>query len=64
MKDKYIFKPAAGGGGFPPHQDMTFIYSRVCSDALNFGIAFDDADETNGSLEVAPGCVIVGCVFT
>ena len=34
---------------------MTFIYSRVCTDAVNFGIAFDTADEENGSLEVAPG---------
>ena len=55
MKDKYIFKQAGGGGGFPPHQDMTFIYHRVCTDAVNFGIAFNDADEGNGSLEVAPG---------
>jgi hypothetical protein len=55
MKDKYIFKQAGGGGGFPPHQDMTFLYNRVCTDAVNFGIAFNDADEENGSLEVAPG---------
>lgn len=49
-----VFKQG-GGGGFPPHQDMTFIYSRVCTDAVNFGIAFDTADEENGSLQVAPG---------
>jgi len=55
MKDKYIFKQAQGGGGFVAHQDMTFMYSRVATDAVNFGIAFNDADAENGALEVAPG---------
>ena len=52
MKDKYIFKGKGGGDGFPPHQDMNFVYSRVATDAINFGIAFDAADATNGALEV------------
>ena len=52
MKDKYIFKGKGGGDGFPPHQDMNFVYSRLAADAVNFGIAFDAADETNGALEV------------
>merc|ERR1719174_3177383 len=55
MKDKFVFKAAGGGGGFPPHQDMTFIYSRVCTNAVNFGIAFNDADASNGALQVAAG---------
>lgn len=52
MKDKYIFKGKGGGDGFPPHQDMNFIYSRLATDAINFGVAFDAADESNGALEV------------
>jgi ectoine hydroxylase-related dioxygenase (phytanoyl-CoA dioxygenase family) len=52
MKDKYIYKGKGGGDGFPPHQDMNFIYSRVATEAVNFGVAFDAADETNGALEV------------
>ena len=52
MKDKYIFKGKGGGDGFPPHQDMNLIYSRVASDAVNFGVAFDAADESNSALEV------------
>lgn len=52
MKDKYIFKGRGGGDGFPPHQDMNFVYSRVARDAVNFGVAFDAADEANGALEV------------
>jgi hypothetical protein len=52
MKDKYIFKGKGGGDGFPPHQDMNFIYSRLATDAVNFGVAFDAADESNGALEV------------
>jgi hypothetical protein len=52
MKDKYIFKGKGGGDGFPPHQDMNFIYSRLATDAVNFGVAFDAADASNGALEV------------
>ena len=52
MKDKYIFKGRGGGDGFPPHQDMNFIYSRLATDAVNFGVAFDAADASNGALEV------------
>jgi hypothetical protein len=52
MKDKYIYKARGVGDGFPPHQDMNFIYSRVATDAVNFGVAFDAADESNGALEV------------
>ena len=52
MKDKYIYKGRGGGDGFLPHQDMNFIYSRVVTDAVNFGVAFDAADESNGALEV------------
>ena len=52
MKDKYIFKGKGGGDGFPPHQDANFLYSRVATDAVNFGVAFDAADASNGALEV------------
>jgi hypothetical protein len=52
MKDKYIFKGKGGGDGFPPHQDMNFIYSRLATDAVNFGVSFDAADASNGALEV------------
>lgn len=52
MKDKYIYKARGGGDGFPPHQDANFIYSRMVTDAVNFGVAFDDADASNGALEV------------
>lgn len=52
MKDKYIFKAKGGGDGFLPHQDMNFMYSRVATEAVNFGIAFDAADASNGALEV------------
>lgn len=52
MKDKYIYKGKGGGDGFTPHQDMNYIYSRVATDAVNFGVAFDAADESNGALEV------------
>jgi len=52
MKDKFIFKGKGGGDGFPPHQDMNFIYSRLATDAVNFGVAFDEADASNGALEV------------
>jgi hypothetical protein len=52
MKDKYIFKGKGGGDGFLPHQDMDFIYSRAVTEAVNFGIAFDTADASNGALEV------------
>ena len=45
-------------------QDMTFIYSRVCRDAVNFGIAFDKADAENGALEVAPGLEVSTQVTT
>jgi len=52
MKDKFIFKGKGGGDGFQPHQDMNFVYSRVALDAVNFGVAFDAADASNGALEV------------
>ena len=45
MKDKFIFKAAGVGGGFVCHQDMTFMMSRCATEVVNFGIAFDDADE-------------------
>eukprot|EP00041_Stephanoeca_diplocostata_P011507 m.190611 g.190611 ORF g.190611 m.190611 type:complete len:292 (+) comp18566_c0_seq1:37-912(+) len=55
MKDKYIFKQAGQGHGFTPHQDMQYAYHRFAIDAINFYIAFDDADADNGALEVAGG---------
>jgi hypothetical protein len=55
MKDKYIFKASLEGDAFLPHQDMQYVYSRFAKDAVNFYIAFDDADEENGALQVVPG---------
>ena len=49
--------------------DMQYAYHRFALDAVNFYVAFDDADEGNGALEVAPGLqkqlhgkMIVKCV--
>lgn len=55
MKDKFIFKAAGQGMPFTPHQDMQYIYHRVVTDAVNFYVAFDDANEENGALQVVKG---------
>jgi ectoine hydroxylase-related dioxygenase (phytanoyl-CoA dioxygenase family) len=34
---------------------MQYVYHRFAVDAVNFQIAFDDADEKNGALQVVPG---------
>ena len=51
-KEKINYK-AAGGAGYAPHQDAPayrFVQSHV-----SCMVAIDDADETNGCLEVASG---------
>ena len=53
-KDKFIFKGAGQGGGFTPHQDMQYVSGRFWENALSFAIAFDDADEENGALQLVP----------
>ena len=54
LQSMYIFKPPDIGGEVCPHQDGSFLYTRPES-VVGFWIALEDALQSNGCLQVAPG---------
>ncbi len=54
LQSMVICKQPEIGGGVPPHQDSTFLYTRSPS-AVGFWIALEDATRENGCLRFARG---------
>lgn len=54
LQSMIVFKPPRVGGLVIPHQDATYLCTDPPS-VIGLWLALEDADETNGCLEVLPG---------